>query len=557
MLSRLTIRSFAVIDRLELDCAPGMTALTGETGAGKSILVDALGLLLGARAGADMIRSGSGRAEVCGMFDTRANRSAQAWLADRQLDDEACECIVRRVLGLDGRSRAFINERPVPAHLLRELGERLVDIHGQHMHHLLLDRNRQRLIVDDFGGHDELLGTVAGTAERWRRLQSELAAIATDGEDRAHSLDFLTHELDELDALRLGADEPEQLAAEQRRLANAETILDGCRRALDRLDGDHDHSVSSALAAARRDLDSVASHDSRARDVLDLIEAAAIHVFEAGASIRVLTDAFDLDPDRLAEVEHRLGAIHDLARKHRVAPGELAAQAERIRERAALLASSERRAGEIGLEMARAEEEHRTLCAQLTTARRSAADRLARQVTARMRELGMPGGSFAVDFQTLEDASPSPSGTDRVEFVVSAGPGQPARPLSKVASGGELSRISLAIQVSSARGSAVPTLIFDEADVGIGGRVAEIVGRQLRTLGDAYQVLCVTHLAQVASLAHHHAVVRKSLAGDGIAGVDVGLVSGEDRIDEIARMLGGERITPKTIAHAREMLDGA
>ena len=556
MLSHLTIRSLAVIDSLELDCAPGTTALTGETGAGKSILVDALGLLLGARAGADMIRDGAERAEVCGVFETAANAPVRAWLAERELDDGSGECIVRRVVGPGSRSRAFVNDRPTPAQALRELGERLVDIHGQHAHHLLLDRDRQRLLLDDFGGHHALLDRIADTAGRWQALRRELAGLTAPDTDRASRLDFLRFQLGELEGLALGADEPEQLAAEQRRLANAGSILDGCRRALEWLEGDDERSVAGLFDRIRRDLEAVVRHDPRAGEVLDLIEAAAINAGEAASALRGVAEGVDLDPERLSRVERRLGAVHDLARKHRVPPEELPAHVEKLREEIARLASSEQRAAGIEREIAGVEDEHRRLCAQLTARRRDAAGGLAQRVTGKMRELGMPGGSFAVDIRALEAGTPSRSGADREEFVVNAGPGQPPRALSKVASGGELSRISLAIQVSSVHGSAVPTLVFDEADVGIGGRVAEIVGRQLRTLGESHQVLCVTHLAQVAARAHHQAVVEKSLGRDGTPGVAVAPVDGDDRVAEIARMLGGERITPKTIAHAREMLDG-
>ena len=556
MLAHLTIRSLAVVDRLEFECAPGMTALTGETGAGKSIVVDALALLLGARASSDMVRAGAERAEVCGVFATDANASARGWLADRDLEEDAGECIVRRVVGPGSRSRSFVNHRPVSAHLLRELGGHLVDIHGQHEHHLLLDRDRQRAIVDDFGGHHELLGRVADAAGRWHALERELHEIASLDEERDSRLDFLRFQLDELEGLGLDADEPDRLADEQRRLANVESILDGCHRALERLDGDHDASAAAACAAARRDLESVVRHDPRARGVVELVDAAAINLTEASASLRAMSETLDLDPERLAEVERRLGTIHDLARKHRVPPRDLPARAEELRRRVASLAASEQRAAQIEREAAGAREEHRTLCARLTDLRRQAADRLARRVTENMRELGMPGGSFGIDIRSQDTLRLSSNGADRVEFFVSAGTGQDPRPLSKVASGGELSRVSLAIRVSSVRGSSVPTLVFDEADVGIGGGVAEIVGRQLRALGDTHQILCVTHLAQVASRAHHHAVVRKFLGGDGTPGVGMAPVSGRDRIEEIARMIGGERITPKTVAHAREMLDG-
>ena len=557
MLSHLTARALAVIDSLEFEFAPGMTALTGETGAGKSIVVDALGLLLGARASSDMIRAGAERAEVCGVFETSSNASARAWLAHRDLEEDAGECIVRRVVGPGSRSRSFVNHRPVAAHLLRELGEHLVDIHGQHEHHLLLDRDRQRVIVDDFGDHHDLLGQVEETAGRWHAFRRELAEIVSRDEEQTSRLDFLRFQLGELEGLGLDADEPERLANEQRRLANAESILDGCHRAIDRLDGDHDGSAAAACAGARRDLEPVARHDPRAREVLDLVDTAAINLAEATTSLRAMTEALDLDPERLAEVERRLGTIHDFARKHRIPPRDLPARTERLRERVAALAASEQRAAEVEREAANAEEAHRTLCARLTALRREAGERLAQRVTRNMRELGMPGGSFAVDIQSLDTSLLSRNGADRVEFFVSTGPGQHPRPLSKVASGGELSRISLAIRVSSVRGSAAPTLVFDEADVGIGGRVAEIVGRQLRALGESHQILCVTHLAQVASRAHHQAVVRKFLGHDGTPGVGMESVSGKDRIDEIARMLGGERITSKTVAHAREMLDGS
>ena len=557
MLSHLTIRSLAVVDSLELGCATGMTALTGETGAGKSILVDALGLLLGARASADMIRAGTERADVCGVFETGANAPARAWLAERALDDGAGECIVRRVIGPGSRSRAFINDRPMPAQALRELGGHLVDVHGQHAHHLLLDRDRQRLLLDDFGGHHPLLDRIKETAARWQALRRELDGLAALDTDRASRLDFLRFQLGELEGLEIGPDEPEQLATEQRRLANAGSILDGCRRTLERLEGDGGRSVAGLFDEIRRDLEAVARHDPRAGEVLDLIEAAAINVNEAVSALRGVTEGVDLDPERLSEVERRLGTVHDLARKHRVPPRELPAHVETLREQIARLVSSEQRAAGIERELAGVEATHRTLCSQLTGLRREAAGRLSQRVTAKMQELGMPGGSFAVDLRALESEAPSKSGADRVEFVVSAGPGQPPRPLSKVASGGELSRVSLAIQVSSVHGSAVPTLVFDEADVGIGGRVAEIVGRQLRALGESHQVLCVTHLAQVASRAHHQAVVEKSLGRDGTPGVAVAPVDGDGRIAEIARMLGGERITSKTIAHAREMLNGS
>ena len=409
MLSHLTIRSLAVIDSLEFECARGMTALTGETGAGKSIVVDALALLLGARASSDMIRAGAERAEVCGVFETSSNASARAWLACRDLEEDAGECIVRRVVGPGSRSRSFVNHRPVPANLLRELGEHLVDIHGQHEHHLLLDRDRQRIIVDDFGGHHELLEQVAETAGRWHALRRKLAEIASEDEERTSRLDFLRFQLGELEGLGLDAGEPEGLANEQRRLANAESILDGCRRALDRLDGDHDGSAAAACAGARRDLEPVARHDSRARGVLDLLDTAAINLTEA----RHLAASHDGGARPRPRAACRGGAPPgDHSRFRPQAPGSAPgpAGADRSAARAGRRPRRERATGhgESNGRRRGSEEEHRALCTSASPRlrREASGTGLRREVARNMQELGMPGGGFAVDIRPRDGSAP-------------------------------------------------------------------------------------------------------------------------------------------------------
>ncbi|MBF2761045.1 MAG: DNA repair protein RecN [Ectothiorhodospiraceae bacterium AqS1] len=555
MLRHLTIRDLAVVDAVDIDCKPGMTALTGETGAGKSILVDALALLVGARASAALVREGAARAEVCGVFDVEANAPARAWLTEHALEDDSGECIVRRSIDPKGRSRIFVNERPLSAQGLRALGENLVDIHGQHAHHLLLHRDRQRDIVDAFADHEELLERVAHLAEEWRGLKRRLADLDA-GENDPSRLEFLRFQIDELDAAAIAPGEAESLVAEQRRLANAEGIIDACRRILLRIEGGAAGSIDLALAEIRRDLDGLARHEPRAAAIGELIEGASIGLTEAAATARELSEGPDIDPERLAWTERRLGLMHDLARKHRVKAEELPAIAEGLRERIAHLDAGEERRNELCQAIDEAEERYRKACADLSASRRSAGDALAQRVSETMRTLGMSGGDFSIAIEAAEEKNPSPHGMDRVEFLVSGGAGQSLRPLAKVASGGELSRISLAIQVSHFGGTQVPTLVFDEVDVGIGGRVAEIVGKQLRKLGESRQVLCVTHLPQVAACAHGQSMIEKSSKPDGAPGVNVITLDEEKRVDEIARMLGGEKITPNTLAHAREMLNG-
>ena len=549
MLKHIHIRDFAIIDELELELGSGMTALTGETGAGKSILLDALGLVLGDRADSQAVRPGAARAEIHAEFDIADHPGAGEWLAEQDLDAEG-DCTLRRVVGADGRSRGYINGRKSPLNLLRELGEQLVDIHGQHEHQSLLRRDAQRNLLDGFGDHDEALVAVATTAREWRDARARL--LGSSREDRAERLELLRYQVHELDRLALAEGEIERIDAEQRRLANAGRLIEGCQQALAML-YDDDRSAHGLLAGAGEAIASLSGDDERLGSSAEMINNALIQCDEAATALRDYAADAELDPDRLAEVEQRLSAVHDLARKHRVEPGELPALTERLRAELDELEHADERAAAVEREVESLEATWQQRAEALHEARRSAGETLGDQVTAAMQELGMAGGSFECAVQARADARPGPGGRDEIEFRVTANPGQPLAPLKRVASGGELSRISLAIQMIGSRRAGIPTQIFDEVDAGIGGGVAAVVGDRLRGLGERHQVLCVTHLAQVAASAHQHLQVSKS-ASEEDTRAHLQALAAEERIEEIARMLGGRRVTEQSRAHARELL---
>ncbi|HFD80173.1 MAG TPA: DNA repair protein RecN [Gammaproteobacteria bacterium] len=549
MLLSLHIRDFAIIDELELELRPGMTALTGETGAGKSILLDALGLLLGDRADASTVRQGCERAEVSAGFDLNAIEAARAWLEERELDSDG-ECQLRRVVHREGRSRAYINGSPVPLQSMRQLGELLVDVHGQHEHQSLMRREQQRQLLDSHGGHGPLLEELATAHGEWKRLQHDIDAIVGEGQDRESRLEFLRFQLQELDELAPEDGEAQRLHEELSRLANAGQLIDSCERHVERL-YDDEHSAQSLIAQALADLENLGGLDPALREAAELVNGALIQLEEGVDLLRDYRERLELDPQRLQWVEGRLDALHRVASKHRIEAEALPGFHERLADELARLEQADQRLEEL-------EQRQRQLAAQiddiatrLHRKRVRSAARLSRQVTEAMQSLGMEGGRFAV---VVEDGGQAGvNGRDRIDFLVSTNPGQEAAPLVKVASGGELSRISLAIQVVAASDTRIPTLIFDEVDSGVGGAVAETVGRQLRSLGEHHQVLCVTHLPQVASQAHQHLQVSK-LSGEHSTRTRIRELGEQERIEEIARMLGGRRITGATRRHAAEML---
>jgi DNA repair protein RecN (Recombination protein N) len=554
MLSHILIRDLAVVSALELELGPGMTALTGETGAGKSILIDALGLALGDRADPGLIRAGSERTEVAASFDLAQVESAREWLAEQDLADEG-DCAIRRVLPASGRSRAYVNGHIVSGGQLQELGERLVDIHGQHAHQSLLRPTAQRELLDGYAGQVPLSRELAGLFRDYRAREERLRILLTQGVERGARLDLLRFQVGELQTLGLSVADIEELDREQRRLSNLGLLQGTAGRLLDAL-YDGEGALRDQLGHAEAELDGLLSYDERLSEVRDLIAGAAIQIEEAASGLRQYLDGLELDPALLEQVEVRLTQVHDLARKYRVPPAELPATLERLRGELAGLEGDEVSVDALARERDAAWGRYRVKALELREARQAAAARLSTSVTSSMAELGMKGGRFAVEVMPLAEDTASGQGLDRVEFLVSANPGQPLQPLAKVASGGELSRISLCIQVATAECAAIPTLVFDEVDVGIGGAVAEVVGRLLRALGERRQVLCVTHLPQVAAQAHHHLQVRKETRS-GQTYTLIARLDPEARIREIARMLGGTTITEKTLAHAREMIERA
>ncbi|WP_405233438.1 DNA repair protein RecN [Lentisalinibacter salinarum] len=552
MLKRIHIRNFAIIDEIELDLGAGMTALTGETGAGKSILIDALGLILGDRGSAEVVRQGAKRAEISAEFEIDGMAEVETWLEEQSLDLDG-ECLLRRVIGGDGRSRAYINGNAVPVQNLRAIGEHLVDIHGQHEHQSLARREAQRDLLDHHGGHQNLREELGDAWRRWQRLADELDDLRTRRSERDSRLEFLRFQVDELEALALGPEELAELEAERRRLANMSRLAEGSAAALGALYENDEVSAQSLVAESVRRLEELAELDPALEGAARLAVEAEAAISEAAEEIRRYTGSLESDPGRHDEVETRLGAIRDVARKHRVEAGELPSQLERLQAELTELEEADVRLESLERDAAAAREKYDGLAAELTAARRRTAGDFSEQVTAAMQTLSMSGGRFVVAVETPADAEPREHGADRVEFLVSANPGQEPMSLARVASGGELSRISLAIQVVAAGASTIPSMVFDEVDSGIGGGVAEIVGRRLRQLGDQRQVLCVTHLPQVASQAHRHLRVAKVTDGKSTR-TGITPLGDKERVEEIARMLGGVEITERTREHAAEML---
>jgi DNA repair protein RecN (Recombination protein N) len=555
MLSHIHIRNFAIVDEIDVELDDGMTALTGETGAGKSILVDALGLVLGDRADSGVIRHGCDRAEISAGFETGSHPAVSAWLAERELDMDG-ECQLRRVINRGGRTRGYINGQPAPMQSLRELGEMLVDIHGQHEHQSLLRSSVQRQLLDDFGGHSALLSKVAGLYGEWLATREELDAVISDDTERDARLDLLRYQLQELDTLGLTAEDIRNTDEEHSRLANAGQLLETCQLGLARLDADDGNTAYSLINRTLEELTELAVLDSRLGDSTRLLSDASILLQECIDSLRLYTDRLELDPGRLQWLEERIGILHDLARKHRCPAEELPAVEQALRRELDSIEHADQHREALQARLEELEARYTDSARQLSGARKKAAVKFGREITRAMQTLGMAGGVFEVAVAARSNKSFSAHGVDSIEFRVSANKGLPVQPLAKVASGGELSRISLSIQVISAGSDTTPTMIFDEVDSGIGGGVAEIVGQKLRALGADRQVLCVTHLPQVAALANHQMQVSK-LAGEDTTHTRIRPLDDGERIDEIARMLGGVKITRQTREHAREMIEQA
>ena len=557
MLSHISIRDFAIVERLELELGGGFTALTGETGAGKSIVVDALALVLGGRASPEAIRRGCRSCDISAVVDLSGAPALEKRLSELELATQDGECILRRIVHAGGRSRAFVNNHPVPIQTLRELGHGLIEIHAQHAHHALLRPEQQRLIVDAFGGHGAETAAVADAHARLAALFRERETLQVQAGERESRSEYVKFQLGELAALDPTPGEGERLQSEHTRLVNGQEIAAAGTELASALRDDDSSALFPGLRAALDNAELLRGYDPNYAEIAESLASTIVELEEAGRSARHLAESFEHSPERLGEVERRLSALHDAARKHRC-------RIEELPERVAELEAESARLVEIETALATVERRHANALSAYESAalvlgerRRTAAPQLARAVSSLLAEMGMEKARFEIVVEgptsSDEPVSPSPYGDDRVEFRASTNAGQPPQPLARIASGGELSRISLALQAAGAARTGSSTLVFDEVDVGIGGGVAERIGRYLRSVGATKQVLCITHLPQVAARAHHHILVAKHESKDTTY-TEVAAVHGEERVREIARMLGGIEITDRTLDHAHEML---
>ncbi|PAA08512.1 DNA repair protein RecN [Pseudomonas fragi] len=552
MLVHLSVHNYAIVEHLDLELDRGMSVITGETGAGKSIMLDALGLTLGDRADSGVVRPGADKADILATFDLQDIPEARAWLAERDLEGDG-PCILRRVITAEGRSRSYINGTPCPQGDLKALGELLIDIHSQHEHQSLLKPDTHRRLLDEFAGATDLARQVQLAAQRWRQTRQELEHLSNSGDEQRARHQLLSYQLEELETLSLGENELEELEQEHKNLTNAETLLTICRQVVEQCSESDSGNVLNALTASLNRLSSINSNSGSLGEATDLLASAQIQVEEAVGELNRFIDHFDADPGRLQYLEERLDTIYTLARKHRVQPNDVAALQQKLLDELETLNANDENIERLANELTSYTRHYHECARELSNLRSLAATRLSSAVEEEIQRLGMPGGRFVIELRPQASSDPVPHGLEQVELLVSANPGQPLKALAKVASGGELSRISLAIQVITAQTSRVPTLVFDEVDVGIGGPTAEIVGQLLRRLGERGQVLTVTHLPQVAAQCHQHLFVHKVRESDTTR-TAVAKLSQKERVEEVARMLGGIDLTKESLAHAKKMV---
>ena len=555
MLVHISVQNYAIVDHLDLELHEGMSVITGETGAGKSIMLDALSLTLGARTDSSVIRPGADKADILSSFDISRIPEAQHWLQERDLETST-QCILRRVITREGRSRAYINGTPCPLADLKALGELLIDIHSQHEHQSLLKTDTHRRLLDEFAGATEQARAVQSIAQRWRHTQQQLAQLSANEEEQRARRQLLTYQLEELDILAVQDGEVEQLEQEHKSLSNSESLLDNCRQIIDTCSDNDSSNVLSLVGTLLQRARAVCGAPQAFTQATELLASAHIQIEEAVSEFNDFVDNFDADPQRQQWLEERLDSIYTLARKHRVTPEQLHALQAQLQGELESLDADDASLEHLEQAAALLVTEFNQKAQSLSTLRSKAAKKLASAVMQQLHMLGMPDGEFSVVLQPTESNKPTAFGLEHIEFLVSANPGQPLRALAKVASGGELSRISLAIQVITAQTSRVPTLVFDEVDVGIGGPTAEIGGQLLRQLGENGQVLTVTHLPQVAAQGHQHLYVHKERKQKSTH-TAVKVLSHEQRVEEVARMLGGIDLTEESLQHARKILADA
>ncbi len=550
MLSHLSVENYAIASHLEMEFDCGMTVITGETGAGKSIMLDALGLALGDRGDARVIRRGSKSTDIHATFDITAIPLACQWLDKRELL-AGNECLLRRVVTSEGRSRGYINGRPATLQDLKALGNLLIDIHSQHAHQSLLKKEQQRQLLDDYAGLAVSSKQLATIAQSHQRLQQQLRNLENNRSEQNARAQLLGYQVEELDKLALTEGELDQLELEQKQLANGESILAASQHAL-ALCKEGELNVVSILGQALRSLGDIDSKSHALSEAEQLLASALIQAEEAGSELQLHIDGFELSPERLRQVENRLNSIYEVARKHRINASQILNLQQQLQEELDSIIGSDSDIEQLQTKLSELTESYRLQAGKISKKRRSAAKKLQNQVELQLQALAMDNCCFSVELSPRSNSIHS-HGSEEIAFLISTNPGQPPQSLGHIASGGELSRISLAIQVVTAQTSATPTLVFDEVDVGIGGATAEVVGNLLRELGTKGQVLCVTHQAQVASKGHQHLFVSKDSRNKPLA-TQLQALEKKEKIEEIARMLGGIDITDRSRAHAREML---
>ena len=554
MLTHLTISNFALVQQLDLSFDHGMSVVTGETGAGKSIMLDALGLTLGDRADTKLLGLRGDKAEILSSFDVSGSGTALDWLKDRELASEDSIVIMRRTVNRDGRSRGFINGIPATLADMKELGNLLIDIHSQHEHQSLLKKDTHRRLLDEYGHLLKDAIKVRELFDDYKACKDKLEKLLADNEEQSARFQLLTYQSAELLELNLQTGETENLELEQKRLANAEGILQQCQQVITLCDADDGNSAMTTLTKAVSILDKV--EDEQIRPIFELLSSGLIQIEEATSDLEQYVQNYEIDPGKLTEVEERLGKVYEIARKHRANPDEIPTLAESIRAELDDIGNMDIRADELTSKLDSQKKEYQKLATRLARARKKTAITLGAEVTAKLSELGMTGASFDIELTPIPQGTLAGNGLEDIEFLISTNVGHPSGPLNKIASGGELSRISLAIQVATANTSNVPTLVFDEVDVGIGGATAEVVGSLLRKLGEQAQIICVTHLPQVASQGNQHLKVIKE-GKDLEVSTKVITLTEAERVEEIARMLGGISVTDESRAHAEEMFTTA
>lgn len=552
MLTQLTIHNFAIVKFLELELNSGMTTVTGETGAGKSIAIDALGLALGSRAEASTVRPGAKKAEISASFTIEPSSLAYHWLVENELANDD-ECILRRVITAEGRSKGYINGVPVPLQQLKSLSQFLVQVHGQHAHQTLLKPEIQLAILDGYANHTKLQVKVKGSYNHWHSLASEQKKLQQNQQQRAARQQLLQYQVSELDEFGLAEGEYHEIEVEHRQLANSTELMQECMTSLDMLHENDETNISALLQNVTHRLESLLDTAPALKDITDTLQEAMVLAEEAGNELRSYTDNLERDPAQFEYLDERLGKALELARKHQVPAEELAKHHQMLANELNNISNDDERIETIIHELIDAQNKYQLHADKLTQSRQKYAKQLSKLISASMHELSMENGQFKMTLESTELRQPNPHGLDNINFLVSTNPGQPLQPLGKVASGGELSRISLAIQVITAQKISTPTLIFDEVDVGISGQTASIVGKLLRQLGDKTQVMCVTHLPQVASKGHQQMFVSKATDGKTTETNMVPLDK-EQRIAELARLLGDEKITKSSLNNAAEML---